>query len=142
LNAKLTDFRRLVNEYNGSYLNLARVLNPLIEETERNNQPDLTYGLAMRIGTPRDRGGAHEWAFMLLLGADEDDLEGRLDIDQKDSGVEIAEELRQNPDVTRQVTTFQELCNELEDLLESLKTELERLMIIDNLPGKCGDIAE
>lgn len=71
---------------------------------------------------------AYEWAFMLLLGADENDLTGTLDIDQKDTGLRILEELCKNPDITKEVTAFRRLCGELENSLDRLKTELEKLM--------------
>lgn len=82
---------------------------------------------------------AYEWAF-ILLGADENDLTGRLDIDQKITGLRVLEEICKNPDITKEVTAFRRLCGELENSLDRLKTELEKLMKTDTLLGKCGAI--
>ncbi len=73
-------------------------------------------------------GGAYEWSFMLLLGANEDDLEGRLDAAQKYLGLKILLELQKNGDLMKDVKVFQELCEKLEASLASLKVELENLM--------------
>ena len=77
---------------------------------------------------------------MLLLGADENSLSGRLDVNQKEMGLKILAELRKNTEISREVTAFGRLCDELENSLNRLKKELEKLMTTDTLSGKCGAI--
>jgi len=138
LNMKLRAFTELVSKYNEEYLRLAKMLQPLIQDAHVAVEPDLTVRTSRTIGAPKDRGGAYEWAFMLLLGADSNELEGMLDIDQKNIGLQILAELQKNADVTKEVAAFKKLCNEVEKSLTDLIGELEKSMKTSRISGKCG----
>lgn len=138
LESKITTFTRLVENYNQSYLHLAIMLSQLIEDIELETAlGQLGIRLGRIISQQHDCGGATEWAFRLILGANERELEGTLDNNEKDRGLEILEELQQNEDVVTQVATFNDLCSELESSLDSLIEELRKLMKTEKINGKC-----
>jgi hypothetical protein len=128
LHKKVEKFTQLLKEYNEAYGRLAKTVEPLIDEADSIVEPNLMTRAGRSIAAPKDIGGAYEWAFMLLLGANEDDLVSRLDEKQKDVGQRIFRELQKHDDVMNEVRTFGELVGKLQTSLADLKVNLEELM--------------
>jgi len=137
LNLELRTFTELGSRYNAEYLRLAKMLQPLTQDAYLFVEPDLMVRIGHSIDTSKDKGGAYEWAFRLLLGANENKLEGVLNIDQKSIGLEILNRLQMNEDITKEIAIFKELCNEVEKSLIDLVGKLKNLLRVSKISGRC-----
>ncbi|MGA2309433.1 MAG: hypothetical protein ABSG57_07795 [Candidatus Bathyarchaeia archaeon] len=134
LHTKVEKFALLLREYNEAYKRLAKTAEPLIKDADFTLEPNLMARAGRSIAAPKDKGGAYEWAFMSLLGASEDDLEGRLDGKQKDLGQKILGELQKHDGVMDEVRAFGEIVEKLQTSLADLKVNLEELMKSQTIP--------
>jgi len=141
LDSRIQNFRQLVERYNEKRKRIKKMVYPLIVKAMV-KQLKPTRMLMLKISIPTDKGGASVWAFKLLLGVNTNELEKILDVNQKDEGLEILIELQQNVDVAQEVTGFKELCGKLETSLTNLMEELNRLMKVKRIGGKCDIIGE
>jgi hypothetical protein len=140
LNSKLQRLKEMLNKYNESYLALAKKCDGVITEIElgiRFKHHGIFAGLHMPTALWSRKGGSAEWAFMLLLGAREEDLENILQLNEKSEGIEIFEELKKEATIFTLASEFKQHCTELEKLLDEIMKDLQNLLKSTTINGTC-----
>ena len=138
LDSKLKNLSEMLEKYNKTYLNLAKQCRP---ETTK-IRLELEYGRhgflsGFSIALPRHKGGSEEWAFLLLIGAKEEDLDEQLESSEKTRGIQILRNLEKNTAIMTAAADFKELSSELEELLVQTADALRILLKSATIPGAC-----
>jgi hypothetical protein len=139
LDSKLKRLSEMLEKYNQTYLDLAKQCRP--ETTKM--RIELEYGRhgflsGLSIALPgRHKGGSEEWAFLLLIGAKEKDLDGELDTNEKTRGLQILRSLEKNTAIMTAAVDFKRLSAELEELLVQTAEALRILLKSATIPGAC-----
>jgi hypothetical protein len=137
--SKLKKLSETLGEYSESYIRLAKICEPKITEIGFN----IEYGRHgmfsdFRIALPgRRKGGVAEWAYLLLIGAKEEDLNDQLNQNEKTDGKEILKKLQKDSSIVTAAKDFQKISSELEELLAETAEDLQMLLKTTTISGTC-----